>query len=131
MKKDIFLKKKKKTKVIAIDLDGTLSRYKGWKGEHIIHEPLPGSKEFLEKLKGEGWKIIIFTTRYKKKYVRQWLRKWKMPYDEINSNIYEIRTSGKVIADIYLDDRALLFTGDYKKALKKIKNFNPWYLKGG
>jgi ribonucleotide monophosphatase NagD (HAD superfamily) len=49
---------------ICIDVDGVIADYsKGFQGAKVIGDPLPGAKEFLDKLRAAGWKIIIHTTR--------------------------------------------------------------------
>ena len=129
MTKDIFLNEKK-MKVIAIDLDGTLAKYEGWQGEEIIGSPIAGAVDFTHSLRVMGWTIIIFTTRYSTEIVRNWLVSHRFAWDLINENAYQLQTSGKIIADVYLDDRALNFGGEYdRRLLLKINKFKPYYLK--
>lgn len=46
--------------VVAIDVDGVIADYsKGWQGEEHIGDPLPGAREFLQKLQDHGWKILF------------------------------------------------------------------------
>jgi hypothetical protein len=48
---------------IGVDLDGTLAKYDGWKGERHIGEPIP---KMVERVKGwlaEGKDVRIFTAR--------------------------------------------------------------------
>lgn len=48
---------------IGVDLDGTLARDVGWRGEDHIGEPIP---EMIERVKGwieEGFDVRIFTAR--------------------------------------------------------------------
>jgi hypothetical protein len=49
--------------------------------------------------------------------VRRWLKK-----HELTTYIHSV-TNTKPIATIYLDDRGLQFTGDFKQALYDIANF--------
>lgn len=51
-----------KAKTIAVDLDGTLARYDGWKGIHHIGEPFPGARAFMSGLCGR-FHVIVYTTR--------------------------------------------------------------------
>ena len=37
-----------KTLTVAVDLDGTLAEYDGWKGEDVIGDPLPDMAEQYE-----------------------------------------------------------------------------------
>lgn len=122
---------KKLFKVIAIDLDGVLAHFElGWKGGAFIDRPLVGAAEFTEKLRLNGWKIIIFTTRFRTDVVEKWLLEHGIAFDTINKNIYDIaEESDKVVADVYLDDRAVKFTGDYMAAFYDVERFKPWYFK--
>lgn len=48
---------------VAVDLDGVLAQYDGWKGVGVFGEVVPGAKEFLEALHQAGYHIVIHTTR--------------------------------------------------------------------
>jgi 8-oxo-dGTP pyrophosphatase MutT (NUDIX family) len=92
----------------AIDLDGTICEYDGWKGEEHFGELREGVVEGLQRLKDRGWLIIIFTTRGNTGLVEAFLQENDIPYDHVNENPHQpAGTSGKVIADVYVDDRAL------------------------
>lgn len=65
---------------LAIDLDGTLAEYHGWKGIDHIGAPIPAMVEQLISYHNAGWKIAIFTARVSdddnliaKKYIQLWL----------------------------------------------------------
>lgn len=108
-------------KLIAVDLDGTLAEYDGWKGDDIIGDPIPGAKEFLLEL-GKLGKIIIHTVRVsfytlerthqftmnpddyirnRMLAVRDWMNDNNLRFDSIWGGI------GKPYADVYIDDRAV------------------------
>jgi len=64
---------------IALDLDGTLAEYHGFKGAEHIGDPIPS---MLDRLKGwlnDGKKVSIFTARADKPEnippIRAWLKK--------------------------------------------------------
>jgi hypothetical protein len=65
---------------------------------------------FIKKAYKAGHKIIIWTCRTDE-YVEPmivWLKRWGIPYHTINDNIDPVKYQcRKVLADIYLDDRAL------------------------
>jgi hypothetical protein len=48
---------------IGVDLDGTLARYDGWKGEDHIGEPIPAMVERVKRFLAEGREVRIFTAR--------------------------------------------------------------------
>lgn len=117
-------------KTIAIDFDGTISEYKEYKGKGIFGEPVSGAKEAIKKLKDSGWSIIIYTTRAESNQIREYLNSHDIPFDYINHNPYNIENDcfhGKPKADVYLDDRAITFTGDWKKTTHDIENFEEWW----
>ena len=104
-------------KTICIDLDGTLAEYHGWDGEWTeIGEPLPGAWEFCRALRQAGWRIIIHTCRGDLDAVRDWLDANTIAYDGINATDHNAEgSSEKPIADVYLDDRAVRFEGDFMR----------------
>ena len=104
---------------VAIDLDGVLAKYDGWKvhGRHNIGAPQKGAKEFVEAIR-KKYRVTVFTCRTKiasspdaQKYhdpaiwlrniVIDWLEKHNIPYD----NIYI--GQGKPHAVYYIDDRGV------------------------
>ena len=101
-------------KSIAVDFDGVISAYKGWQGKGVFEPPVDGCAKFLRELKGREWVIIVFTTRKETSMVRDYLAKHEIPFDFINynpENITQGLSSKKVLADVYLDDRAIRFNG--------------------
>jgi len=105
-------------RTIAVDLDGTLAEYDGWKGHEFIGAPIEKIVNRVKKEKEAGAKIIIHTARIREealdepeshisvedkvKIVQAWLDENEVPYDEIWQSI------GKPMADVYLDDKAEL-----------------------
>ena len=112
--------------IIAVDFDAVINPYKvgfmGW--DKIPEEPISGCKEVLTQLRNHGWKIIIHSVRAKhlKGYeaLNRYLRKYRIPFDEI------WRSPGKPRAEIYLDDRALKFEGNWYDTYNQIKNFETY-----
>ncbi|MFM7910893.1 MAG: hypothetical protein ACKO9W_01840, partial [Bacteroidota bacterium] len=116
---------------VAIDFDGVLHQYsEGWKDGQIYDEPVEGSRQALQAMKDMGWKIYIFSTRSNKLYhkdqekaqdqaMKTWLEHQEIPYDRLWN-------FGKPMADVYIDDRALTFRGDWKAPLQEAQNFSPW-----
>ncbi|MBX3103016.1 MAG: capsular biosynthesis protein [Bacteroidetes bacterium] len=116
---------------IAIDFDGVIHGYsQGWHDGTIYDPPVPGTKEALTALKEQGHYLIIFSTRTNKIFrkkddpdqepiMKAWLAQHEIPYDKI-------WTFGKPMADVYLDDRAVTFRGDWQAAVQAIQGFTPW-----
>lgn len=103
--------------VLCIDLDGTLYERRPL---HEEPDPLPGAPESMRRLKGAGYRLVIFTSRLSPRWladtrytaseqldrIESMLKRDGIPFDEI--------TSEKVPAEAYVDDRAIRFTpGDW------------------
>ena len=112
------------SKKIAPDFDGTLCEYNFPK----IRNKLPNRKELLEilvNLKKEGHKIILWTNRGdndKYKVLTEavdWCRSKGLEFDAINENLpNQKKISGfspKIMADFYIDDKALQFGNEDSK----------------
>ncbi len=119
-------------KTIAIDLDGTILAH--WEGDFVndkFGKVLPGAKEALEEMKELGYYLIIHTCRTDGKEVAKFLKEKEIPFDAININPNAPEFDGKPVADIYIDDRAINFGGNWRKALVQIKEFETWEQKAG
>jgi hypothetical protein len=97
-------------KIFAVDLDGVIAQYSGWKGLNSIGEPIPGAKEFLTELRKKGH-VKIFTTRTSKKLhgkpseelvgiIKRYMKKYELPYDSIFDG-------DKPMYSAIIDDRAI------------------------
>jgi len=115
-------------KTICIDFDGVIHDYSnGWQGDDVFGKPVEGAKEGLKALKDAGWTIILFTTRKATGKLYDFLAEHDLTVDYVNWNPNQPKnTSGKLIADVYLDDRGVCFDGDWKKAIELISAFKPW-----
>lgn len=115
-------------KTVAFDLDGTLLEYKeGMAEKNEFGLPFPGIVSEIKKLRKNGWKIIIWTCRKNNKELHQHLKKYDIPYDDININSDITGESPKIYADVYVDDKALSFKGNAKNLAKTIMDFKPWH----
>ena len=63
--------------MIAVDLDGTLAVYGGYKGPKDIGEPIPAMMQRVRQWREEGREVIIFTARDKNSWphIKRWLRR--------------------------------------------------------
>lgn len=104
---------------IAVDFDGVLNKYNGWKGERDLSIPQSGVEYFLKKL-NDTYSVIIFTVR-DTDYVKEWLIKYKL-----DKYVFHV-TNMKPKAVAYIDDRSINYDGNYEKVLKKLKNFKTWW----
>lgn len=105
-----------KQKTIAVDLDGVIANYSGWKGGYHFGLPNPEGVKLLEMYRDAGFRIVITTCRlnesWKDKYdynmilrnVEDYLFNNCVPFDHIAT-----AKEGKVFADVYIDDKCVLF----------------------
>ena len=110
---------------IAVDFDGVIAEYEGWKGTGIVGRPRTDVVEVLLILRREGWKIIVHSTRGDAE-LRQYLLDHSIPFDEINCNSIYITGGTKPVATIYWDDRACRYSGDAYNDLNFIRHFRTW-----
>jgi hypothetical protein len=120
-------------KTLAIDFDGCLSAYTGWKGEQHLEPPLPGA---IEALRGylEHYQVVIFTTRAATQEGRDALDEW---FVRAGFTDYELLsragsfsvTDRKAPAWLYIDDRCLCFNGTNWPSLEQIDGFKPYWQK--
>lgn len=98
---------------LCIDFDDVIRSHDG--------KLLEGARESLAVL-GDDFEIVIFSCRAGsdrgRGRIANWLRKHSIEVDHI--------TATKVPAMIYLDDRALQFTGDWWQTLQQIRDFETW-----
>ncbi len=112
-------------RTIAVDFDGVIAEYDGYKGPGVLGAPRPDVRAAMHTLRAEGWKIVIFTTRGVEE-ISGYLTEHGFPFDEINSNV-DYKTQGsKPVADVYWDDRAVRYSGDAGKDLDVIRGFRTW-----
>lgn len=110
-------------KYVAIDLDGCIAQYDGWKGLDHIGEPQPNAKDAMVLLKDLGFEIIIHTCRAKEGHetIEEYMEEHNLPYDYINHNPEQPDTAGldgKTFAHYYIDDRNPHFTNILDSAMK-------------
>ena len=105
---------------ILIDLDGVLNIYGKEKfNENYIPEIKVGAKEFVAEL-SKNADLYLFTTR-NLILTAKWLIKYELDI------FFKDITNIKIPAQIYIDDRAICFKGNYNETLQEIKNFKVYY----
>ena len=115
-------------KTVCIDIDGTISHFIEWVDSRTFGEVLPHCAETIHHLKADGWYVIIYTTRADKAEISKFLDANNIPFDTINENPNQPDNAkgGKPIADVYVDDRAIQFDGNWTGAYEKITGFKTW-----
>lgn len=128
------MKYKKERYTIAVDFDGVIHSYKSpWVNAHTIPDaPVDGAIEWLFHTI-QKMDIVIFSTRCKtwrgRRAIKQWIKKhadaiwWPSP-DSVG--LENLKFSYKKIpALVYLDDRAMRFTGVFP-SVDEIHKAKPW-----
>jgi adenylylsulfate kinase len=112
-------------RTIAVDFDGVIADYDGWSGSHFFGSVRPDVLKALQELKGEGWKIIVHTTRGAEE-IKPYLVGNGVPFDEINENSDYSTGGHKPVATVYWDDRAVRYSGDAVSDLNAIRSLRTW-----
>jgi adenylylsulfate kinase len=112
-------------RTIAVDFDGVIADYDGYKGPGVLGAPRPDVIQALRALRAEGWKIVINSTRGAAE-IAAYLKQHAIPHDEINRNSDYATQGSKPVADVYWDDRALRYSGDAARDLDLIRSFRTW-----
>lgn len=102
---------------IAVDLDGTLHDPFNVKKGYKMGQPIKGAAESIRQLRLQGHEIIIFPTwadnQQRRKAIVDWLTYFGIEFDDI--------TSVKPDANLYIDNNAYRFDGDWEHAMKFIE----------
>lgn len=103
--------------VIAVDFDGCIHDPFNRLPKYKMGQPIPGAAQAISRLQTMGHEIIVFPTwadnQQRRKAIVDWLNYFGVPFDDI--------TSVKPEADLYIDNNAYRFTGDWEKALMDIE----------
>lgn len=114
--------------IVAVDFDGTLSLDSQYPNIGRFNTPL---YEALMKLRGIGWSIVLWTCREGRelKEAVEWCKMNGLEFDAINENPPEVPfKSRKVVANMYIDDRAYMPTTDFYKFVKNIVSMHNYQL---
>lgn len=107
----------------AIDLDGTLLQYDGFKNLHDFGDPIPHALEWVTKKLAAGHKITVFTTRPNFAEVQKALLDRGFPKLEV-TNVKSHHFS------CFIDDRAMTFDGPDDWEFFTLDDFKPWWQRG-
>lgn len=112
---------------IALDFDGVLSDYTGWKGHSAPFDPpVDGAIQAIRDYQDAGFEVVIFTSRADSvgsiRRITDWLHTYGLEHRRITAITI---TNHKPPAIVYLDDRAICFTGTFP-SVEEIHNFKTW-----
>jgi len=110
---------------VCVDFDGVIAQFS--EDSDGFGRLMPGSAEALAELRAHGYKIIIHTARPTHDdhldRLAAYLTTAGVSFDEINTNSDAEWPSCKPLADLYIDDRALRFEGDWTRTLARAKRY--------
>ena len=105
-------------KIIAVDFDETITNYAPY--------PIQGSlradaKKYLNKLHEKGYILVLWSARIGENYkiALDLCKKWNLPILE-DTDEFLHGDSGKLIANFYIDDKAILGKLKWRKVYKYI-----------
>lgn len=110
---------------VCFDFDGVIHSYtSGFLGDgNIPDPPVPGIKQVIDRLRDAGYRVVVLSSRSAssegRRAMQEWFDKWDIEVDDICST--------KPPARCYVDDRAVLFTGDTSTLFDTIDNFEPYW----
>lgn len=110
-------------KTIVFDFDGVIHTYSsGWKGVDIIPDPVnPDVVEVIDKLRADGYEVIVVSTRCADNAGMQAVLKYLADHGVIVDDVM----ATKPPALVYVDDRAVCYRPEVD-LYGKIVNFKTW-----
>lgn len=94
-------------RVLAVDIDGTLTEGGKWQGEEHFYKLRPLAQTMMQVFRHSGYFIILHTVRQRKDLVSKWAIENGIPFDAIETKPY---------ATVYLDDRAVRYENGWAQA---------------
>ena len=111
-------------KTICLDFDGVIHSYtSGWQGISIIPDPpTSGCKETINLLRNSGHKVVVHSTRCQTQEGRDAIENYLSTHGIEVDGVCE----HKPAAIIYIDDRAIQFSGNWDETMTSISKFDHW-----
>lgn len=103
---------------IAIDFDGTITQYEGWKGWEHTDPPIEGAIAFIKAL-SQIDDVVIFSVRAGydegKKAIQEWVDE-----NGLTDHIKGITAKKLPQFIVMIDDRGIRFENNYREILKQV-----------
>lgn len=109
-----------KRKTVCLDFDGVIHSYQqGWTGEDSIPDPpINGVDRAIERLRTH-FNVVVNSSRCRSESGRQAIQRWLHQHGIEVDNVCE----HKPPAHVYIDDRAVRFTGDWEETIAAVHDF--------
>lgn len=107
-------------KTVCLDFDGVIHSYRsGWKGPTVIPDPpIHRTREAVERLR-KRFRVVVHSARCQDedgvRAIEKWLQQHGIEVDEVCLH--------KPPAFVYVDDRAIPFSGDWDDTIAAIHSF--------
>ncbi len=105
---------------ICLDFDGVIHSYQsGWMGEEIIPDPPIHRVDLAVKRLRKDFRVVVYSARCRfaegRQAIADWLAKHNIEVDDVCET--------KPVAHVYVDDRAVRFSGDWDQTIEDIYGF--------
>lgn len=116
-------------RTICFDLDGVLCNQTA--GDYENACPNREAIGTLNKLYADGYRIIIFTSRFMNRNNGDMIEAYKDGYEFTQQQLaawgvkYHDLYMGKPAYDVLIDDRSVFFNQDWDTVMKKLRATNP------
>lgn len=107
-------------KTICLDFDGVIHSYQtGWHGADVIPDPPIHKVEVAIRQLRNDYRVVVYSARCREEAgriaIEHWLAKHNIEVDEVCDH--------KPPAHVYVDDRAVRFSGDWEQTIHEIHGF--------
>lgn len=109
---------------ICVDFDGVIHRYSnGWQEGVVYDPPVEGTKRAMKWFVERGYRVVILTARLQPRYPdiqeqRAKMIQWLTKYGFNEGEHYHEITNNKPSAEMYIDNKAMRFTGNWKEIIQ-------------
>jgi len=103
---------------VGVDFDGTIAKLvEPFEKDISALKPRSNARKWMKKFQDMGARVIIFTVRDDEQGIKDWCHEHDIPYDYVNENPDQPPdSSGKVMCDVYWDDRGVNAQGALDKS---------------
>ena len=111
-------KKAEHIPTVGVDFDGTIAKLvEPFEKDISTLKPRPNARKWMKKFQDMGARVIIFTVRGDEQGIKDWCHEHDIPADYVNENPDQPPdSSGKVMCDVYWDDRGVSAQGALDKS---------------